>query len=66
MKKIFFKSLALLYCFGTYIKQEDAQLEQIQGVTGLLGGAITSTSVALASGRQRLKHVVTDLGQEMA
>ena len=39
---------------------------QIQEVAGLLGGAITSTMLALASVRLRLQQAAIDLGQEMA
>ena len=50
-----FKPPALPYCFGTHVKQEDTKLVQIQEVTGLLGGAITSILQVLASVRQRLQ-----------
>ena len=46
-----FKPPALPYCFGTKAKQEDTALVQIQEITGLLGSAITSAMVALASVR---------------
>ena len=44
---------ALPYCFDTYIKQEDTQFRQNQEEAGLLGYAITSTMVVLASVRHR-------------
>ena len=44
-----FKPPDMSYCFRTKAKQEDAALVQIQEIAGLLGGAITSTIVALAS-----------------
>ena len=61
-----FQVLVLSYCFETHIKQEDAQLVQIEEVAGLLMVVITSTMVELASFRQRLQHIATDWGQEMA
>ena len=61
-----FKSLALLYCFRTQIKQEDAKLVQIQEVAELIGGTITSMMVALAFARQRLQQVPTDVDSKLA
>ena len=55
------KPPALPYCFGTKVKQEDTALVQIQEITGLLGGSITSTLVALASVRQQLQWAATEL-----
>ena len=45
------KPPALLYYFGTHIKQEDAQLVQIWEVADLLGGVTILTMVMLASGK---------------
>ena len=38
----------------------------MQGVVGLLGGAITSTMMALVPVRQRLQEAAMDLGPEMS
>ena len=56
---------ALPDCFGTKAKQEDSPLVQIQHIVGLLGGAITSIMVALASVWQRLQQAATQLGEDL-
>ena len=61
-----FKPLALPCCFSTYIKQEDAQLVQIQEAAGLHGGAITSTMMALTSAWQTIQQTAIYHIQELA
>ena len=39
---------------------------QIQEISGLLGGVITLTMIAIASARQRLQQAAMHLGPEMA
>ena len=60
-----FKPPALPYCFGTKAKHEDAALVQIQEITGLPGGVITSTMVALMLVRQYLQQPATELGEDL-
>ena len=60
-----FKPPALPYCFGTKAKQKNVFLVQIQKIAGLLEGAITSMMVALASVRQWLQQVATELGKDL-
>ena len=47
------------------MKYEDIPLVQIQDIAGLLGGAITSSMVALTLVRQRLQQAATELGKDL-
>ena len=54
----------LPYCFGTKAKQEDISLIQMQEVTGLSVGAITSIAGVLASVQQNFNTPMLNLGKE--
>ena len=60
-----FKPPALWYCFSAQEKQEDMLLVQIQDIARLLGRAIISTIVTLASVRHRLQQAATELGENL-
>ena len=60
-----FKPHALKYCFVTKAKMEDVPLVKTQEITWLLGGAITSMMVALATVRQWLQQAATELGEDL-